>query len=100
MLCLKCCFQEKQTETLSRIEKEKQKAQNFQTHTFSYNWMDGWMDGWMRFYFFFLTLLQSCQDDVWMKMKAVEPRLRLERFPPPAGLEPGTAGLVRQRLTH
>ena len=51
MLCLKCCFQEEQTETLSRIEKEKQKAQNFQTRTFSYKVQ--LMDGWMRFYVIF-----------------------------------------------
>ena len=29
----------------------------------------------------------------------MEPRLRLERFPPQAGLEPGTARSVGQRLT-
>ncbi|MEW8548193.1 MAG: hypothetical protein AB2693_32215 [Candidatus Thiodiazotropha sp.] len=34
------------------------------------------------------------------KRKYVEPRLQLERFSPPAGIAPGTARSVGQRLTH
>ena len=50
----------------------------------------------------FSTVIHSYQDDVMVIMKgcAKEPRSRLERFPPPVGLEPGTVRSVGQRLTH
>ena len=38
--------------------------------------------------------------DVNKKLCAMEPRLRLERFPPRAGLEPGTARSIGQPLTY
>ena len=34
------------------------------------------------------------------KLGTVEPRLRLERFPPQASLEPGTTWSADQRLTY
>ena len=34
------------------------------------------------------------------RLCAMEPRLRLKRFPPQAGIEPGTARSVGQRFTH
>ena len=43
--------------------------------------------------------IERCKDDnEWLG--AMEPRLRLERYPPQAGLEPWTARSVGQRLTH
>ena len=35
-----------------------------------------------------------------VKSCAMEPRLRLKGSPPQAGIEPGTARSVGQRLTH
>ena len=34
------------------------------------------------------------------RLCAKEPRLRVKKFPPTAGLEPGTARSVGQRLTY
>ena len=49
----------------------------------------------------FLTVFQSYQRLEFdnERLCAMELRLRPERFPPPAGLEPGTARSVGQRLT-
>ena len=53
----------------------------------------------LRFYEF-LTVFQSYQDGDNEKMCVMEPRSRLERSPPRAGLEPRTALSIGQGLTY
>ena len=50
----------------------------------------------------FSTAFQSYQDDEGFNIRllAMESRLRLARYPPRVGLEPGTARSVDQRLTY
>ena len=65
--------------------------------------MDGWMDGWTtRCYALFKSISvisgrRVCNNE---RLLAVEPRLRLKRFPPSTGLELGTARSAGQRLTY
>ena len=57
--------------------------------------------GWTTCDFTFLsTVFQSYQDDGWMIMNSSVQwnRFRVERFPPEAEIEPGTARSVGQRL--
>ena len=48
------------------------------------------------------TAFQSYQyyEGFNIRLLAMESRLRLARYPPRAGLEPGTASSVGQRLTY
>ena len=63
-------------------------------------------DGWMVDYLWLNVLFNSISLILgrWLgdneKLCAMEPRLRLERFPSQAGLEPGTARSVAQLLTY
>ena len=59
-----------------------------QIYSFDFE-IDEWMDD-LRFYVLFISMYQ---DDGWMIMEgsAMELRLRLKRFTPPADLKPGTA---------
>ena len=59
------------------------------------------MDGWMAdvgFYVFFNRIFSHLGDNE--RLCAMEPRLRLERIPSQAALEPGTATSVSQRFTY
>ena len=54
--------------------------------------VDGWMND-FRFYVLFNSHIRMVWKGNNEKLCAMEPCLRLERIPPTAGLEPGTAGL-------
>ena len=62
---------------------------------------DGWMDD-LRSYVLFYCI--SVISGRWLgdneRLRSMEPRLRLEKFPPQAGLESGTARSDGQRLTR
>ena len=47
-----------------------------------------------------LSLLSGRGKNNNRRLCAMEPRLRLEKFPPPAGLEPRTTITASQRLTY
>ena len=57
-----------------------------------------------RFFSSFLKVFQSYQSGRWVgdneRLFGMKPRLRLKRFPPPAGLESGTDRSASQRLTY
>ena len=61
----------------------------------------GWMDD-LRFYVLFnsVSVISRQRTDDNERLYAMEPRLRLNRSPPQAGIEAGTARSVDQRLTH
>ena len=63
--------------------------------------MDGWIDD-FRFYDLLNSILVISGQ--WLdeneRLCSTETRLRLEKFLPQAGLEPGTARSVGQRLTY
>ena len=63
--------------------------------------MDGWVD-FLQFYVHFNSnsVIIGRQEVDNEMLYAMEPRLRLERYPSPAGLEPGTASSAGQRLTY
>ena len=56
----------------------------------------------LRFYVRFnsSSVISGRWADGIERLCAIEPRLRLKRSPPQAGLEPGTAGSKGKRLTH
>ena len=63
--------------------------------------LDGWMDD-LRFYVLFnsISVISGRWADDNERLCAMEPRLRLKRSSPQAGLELTTARSVGQRLTH
>ena len=56
----------------------------------------------LRFYVLFnsVSVISGRWTDDNERLRAMEPRLRSKRSPPQAGIEPGTARSVGQRLTH
>ena len=53
-------------------------------------WTDGWMDGWMDgCAFTSFSVISGRWGGNIERLRAMEPRLRLKRFPTQAGLESG-----------